>query len=68
MGLQKSFALFSEKQKLQFRADAFNVFNHTQWAGINTWDDRQVNDQSTFGWVTGARPARRLQLNLKLIF
>jgi hypothetical protein len=68
MGLQKSFALVSEKQRLVFRADAFNVFNHTQWSGINTWDDRQVNDQSEFGWVTGARPARRLQLNLKFVF
>ncbi len=68
MGLQKSFALVSEKQRLVFRVDAFNVFNQTQWAGINTWDDRQVNDQSEFGWVTGARAARRIQLNLKFVF
>ena len=68
MGLQKSFALFGEGRQLVFRADAFNVFNHAQWSLINTYDDREVNPQSDFGWVTGARPARRMQLNLRFVF
>lgn len=68
MGLQKAFGLMSEKRKLVLRADAFNVFNHTQWSSIDNYDDRQVNAQSEFGWVTGARPARRIQLNLKFVF
>ncbi|MFN7993123.1 MAG: carboxypeptidase regulatory-like domain-containing protein [Bryobacteraceae bacterium] len=68
MGLQKSFRLFGEGRDLVFRADAFNAFNHTQWSSINTWDDRQVNDQSEFGWITGARPGRRMQLNLRFVF
>lgn len=68
MGLQKSFQLFGEGRNLVFRADAFNAFNHAQWSTINTYDDRQVNAQSEFGWITGARPARRMQLNLKFVF
>ncbi|WP_080507484.1 carboxypeptidase regulatory-like domain-containing protein [Bryobacter aggregatus] len=33
--LQKTF-LFTERTRLQLRADAFNVFNHTQFNGINS--------------------------------
>ena len=36
MGLQKSFRLIGEGRELQFRADAFNAFNHTQWSSIDT--------------------------------
>ena len=68
MGLQKAFALRSETRRLVFRADAFNVFNHTQWSGVNNYDDRLNNPQSEFGWVTGARPARRMQLNMRFVF
>jgi hypothetical protein len=35
MSLQKSFSI-KEKAHLQFRIDAFNVFNHTQFSGINS--------------------------------
>jgi len=35
ISLQKEFA-FTEKTRLQFRADAFNAFNHTQFSGINS--------------------------------
>jgi hypothetical protein len=35
ISLQKEFA-FTEKARLQFRADAFNAFNHTQYSGINS--------------------------------
>jgi hypothetical protein len=35
MSLQKSFSV-KEKLRLQLRADAFNVFNHTQFDGINS--------------------------------
>ena len=67
MGLQKSFGL-GESRELIFRGDAFNAFNHTQWSTINNYDDRQVNPQSDFGWVTGARPGRLIQLNMKFVF
>lgn len=68
ISLNKDFPLFSESQRLQFRAESFNAFNHTQWSSINTYDDRQVNSASQFGYVTGARPGRHMQLALKFIF
>jgi hypothetical protein len=68
MGLQKSFRLFGEGRELQFRADAFNAFNHTQWSGFNNYDDRAVNPSSQFGYITGARPGRHMQLNMRFVF
>jgi hypothetical protein len=35
LSLQKSFSI-KERAHLQFRIDAFNVFNHTQFSGINS--------------------------------
>ena len=35
LSLQKSF-FFTERMHLELRADAFNVFNHTQFSGYNT--------------------------------
>ena len=55
-----------EKSSVEFRAELFNVFNHTQWSGINrTYTTAKT---STFGWVTGARDARIAQLSLKISF
>jgi hypothetical protein len=68
MGLQKSFRLIGEGRELQFRADAFNAFNHTQWSGFNNYDDRVVNPNSQFGYITGARPGRHMQLNMRFVF
>lgn len=34
MGLFKNFG-FGESRNLEFRSEAFNVFNHTQWNGVN---------------------------------
>lgn len=68
MSLNKAFRLVGEGRELQFRAESFNTFNHTQWSGINTFDDRLSNPASTFGWVTGARNGRHMQLALKFVF
>jgi hypothetical protein len=61
--------------ELQFRAESLNTFSHTQWSSINTpgycnavLDDRQVNSQSTFGYVAGARNGRHMQIALKFVF
>jgi hypothetical protein len=35
LSLQKSFAI-KERVHLQLRGDAFNVFNHTQFSGVNS--------------------------------
>jgi hypothetical protein len=80
MGLQKAFKPFREGQEFQFRADAFNAFNHTQWSAMNNSscpflgyapcviDDRQTNAESHFGYVSAARPGRLIQLNMRFVF
>ena len=35
MSLQKQFSI-KERARIQFRVDAFNVFNHTQFSGVNS--------------------------------
>jgi hypothetical protein len=65
MALMKSVPL-TESKSLQFRMEAFNVFNHAQFFG-----PASVNgniSSSTFGEVVGATPPRLLQAALKLIF
>ena len=52
-----------EGANLQFRAEAFNVFNHTQFYQVDTG----FND-STFGKVTSTHDPRVLQLGLKFLF
>lgn len=52
-----------EHVTLQFRAEFFNIFNHTQWAGVGT-----TFPSSTFGQVTSARDPRITQLALRLVF
>jgi hypothetical protein len=46
MSLQKQFSI-KERVRLQFRADAFNAFNHTQFSGINS----TVNFASLSNWT-----------------
>jgi outer membrane receptor protein involved in Fe transport len=52
-----------ENISLQFRAEFFNLFNHTQWAGVSA-----SLGSATFGQVTSARDPRITQLGLRLIF
>jgi hypothetical protein len=67
LALIKSISL-RESKTLQFRAEAFNAFNHPQWSSIDTVDDTLTNAQSTFGVVTGGRPPRLMQLSLRFEF
>ena len=57
--------VFSESRgsMFQFRADAFNVWNHTQFRGVDTG-----TTSSTFGQVTSTFDPRVFQLGAKLIF
>jgi hypothetical protein len=62
--LMKRFPLgFREGANLEFRADAFNVFNHTEFSTIGT-----TFGQSTLGQVTNVYDPRVLQLGLTLSF
>ncbi len=79
MGLFKRFPLRSESRSLEFRAEGFNVLNHTQWNGINNsvtcygGANNSAGDPSclatqSFLHPSGAHNPRILQLGLKLIF
>ncbi len=64
LSLLKSFDfhLWSESMKLEFRAEAFNAFNHPQFCGPNT-----TIDGGTFGQVSSTcNDPRELQLGLRL--
>jgi Carboxypeptidase regulatory-like domain/TonB dependent receptor-like, beta-barrel len=82
MGIGKDFK-FTEKVSFQFRAEAFNVFNHHQYGfdpftttGIGAPVDDNPNDfsiingvsTSTFGRIQAAHPGRIIQLGGKIVF
>ena len=52
-----------ETIKLQFRAEMFNIFNHTNPSSVNT-----TRTSTLFGQVTGTRDPRLVQLGLKFYF
>ncbi len=58
----------SEQVHLQFRAEAFNLFNHTNFSSIGTTMPLPSATSTTFGTVTNTRDPRILQLALKLSF
>ncbi len=62
VSLFKNFSL-AERAKLQFRAESFNLFNHT-----NLWNVNTTLGSGNFGQVTSARDPRILQFALKLEF
>jgi hypothetical protein len=78
MGLFKHFPIRSETHSIEFRAEAFNVFNHTQWQALNSGDsssssytaacDGLCADNGTFLRPTAAHNPRILQLGLKFLF
>ena len=63
LGIHKSFALPYENMRLQFRAEFFNLFNHTNFTPPNT--DRA---NGAFGTIRGSFAPRQAQFALKLIF
>jgi hypothetical protein len=56
----------AETRSLQFRIDAFNIFNHAQFFGPTSVDGN-ING-STFGQVVSAASPRLMQAAIKLIF
>lgn len=64
LGLFKKFA-FTETIGMEFRAQAYNAFNHPNWNGA----DFNPTHASTFGKVTGKNnDVRNLQVSLRLYF
>ena len=62
-GLHKNFAI-SESRYLQFRAEAFNLLNKTNFATVSSTN----SNSSGFGVFNATFPARQIQLALKLVF
>jgi hypothetical protein len=60
--IARSFHIF-EKLKLQFRAEVFNLANHSNYNLVG----RVINDP-TFGIVQNQLPPRQIQLGLKAEF
>ena len=62
MALYKNFHI-KERAYLEFRAEAFNIFNHTNFSGVST-----TLGASNFGHVTSALDPRILELALRFNF
>ena len=62
-GLHKQFRLLNENTRLEFRAEAFNLFNRTNFGTPNG-----NISSADFGRISSAYPARELQFALKLYF
>ena len=56
--------IIKESARLQFRAEAFNVFNHTNFSDV----PGRTAFTPTFGRYTAAENPRQIQLALKLLF
>jgi hypothetical protein len=60
--LSKFFPI-TERVRVKFQADAFNVLNRTNFNGLNL-----TTTNSNFGTISSAFPPRQLQLGLKALF
>jgi hypothetical protein len=68
LSLLKTFA-FTERFKMQFRAESFNTWNHTQFKGDANNGGISLNQgSSNFGAITSAFDPRVFQLALKAMF
>jgi len=63
MSLRKSFRLPKESMSFALQADAFNVFNHTNWQNPGT----NVSNGG-FGQVPASNPPRQLQFGARFAF
>lgn len=63
VGLHKQFKLWNEFTKLEFRGEAFNLFNRTNFGQPNS-----NASNNAFGTISSAFPARELQFAVKLYF
>jgi hypothetical protein len=81
LSLQKNIPLKGERFRMELRGDAFNVFNHPQFNGINSTINFASPTSTApipsslfpanlngFGTVTGTAPARIMQLMARFVF
>jgi len=67
MGVFKHFAI-KESTALEFRAEGFNIFNHTQFYLTNSNGATSSFGTGAFGEIGSAHLARILQFSLKFLF
>ena len=66
----KDFPL-KRSQRMQFRWEIYNLFNHPQWNAVDTsaqFNALGVQTDANFGKVTSARNERRMQMSLRYTF
>ncbi len=62
MALYKDFH-FAERHTIEFRSEFFNIFNHTNFSGIDP-----TFGSGTYGQVTSARDPRIIEFALRYQF
>jgi len=67
IGLAKHFPI-TEQVRMEFRADAFNVFNHTNFELPGNSGTADITSPSTFGVISSDYAKRVLQLALRVDF
>ena len=67
LGLLKHFPI-TETVRMEFRVDAFNAFNHTNFNLPGTSGTADITSPSTFGVISSDNGARVLQMALRLDF
>jgi hypothetical protein len=68
MAISKNFPIMNEKRYITFRWEAYNVFNHTQYATLNTaakFTPQGVQTNALFGEVVSTRSPRIMQGSLR---
>ena len=77
MTFTKSFPLRGEKRAILFRAEMYNIFNHTQFSAASiapsyNWPNWQngvlVQETSGLGRYTGALPPRQMSMSVRVQF
>jgi len=71
VGVTKRFPLWSEERYLQFRAEMFNAFNHTQFSDLFTvarFEPTGKQGDPNFGAYSASRPPRIMQFSLRFTF
>jgi hypothetical protein len=77
MTFSKGFPLRGEKRQLMFRAEMYNIFNHTQFSAANiapqySWPLWQTGvlqqTNASLGRYTSALSPRQMSLSLRLQF
>ncbi|MDQ3011091.1 MAG: hypothetical protein M3X11_10375, partial [Acidobacteriota bacterium] len=68
LGLHKAFPVWKERTKLEFRMEAFNLFNHTNFGAPDGNASNPRTATGGYGTIRTAFPARQIQFALKLLF